>query len=55
VGYAIVVGIYVLLSLLCYWGALEWESWFMFAIGTVWMTVAVVCLLWFMLVPPREA
>jgi len=50
-----VIGIYTLLALLCYWGALEWESWFMFAMGTVWLFMAVGFLLWFMFVPPKEA
>jgi hypothetical protein len=53
VGYVIVVGIYLLLALLCYWGALAWESWFMFALGTVWTFMAVGWLLYFWFVPPR--
>jgi hypothetical protein len=50
-----VVGIYLLLALLCYWGALAWESWFMFAFGTVWVFVALTWVLWFAFVPPEEA
>jgi hypothetical protein len=51
---ATLVGIYVLLGLLCYWGALAWESWFLFAFGTVWLFMALGTLLYFMFVPPRE-
>jgi len=53
IGYAIVVSIYLLLALLCYWGALAWESWFMFALGTVWTFMAVGWILYFVFVPPR--
>ena len=54
IGYAVVVGIYLALALLCYWGALAWESWFMFGFGTVWLFMALGWMLWFMFVPPRE-
>lgn len=45
-----VVGIYLLLSLLCFWGALIWGSWTLFAIGTTWAAMTVWWALWFMFV-----
>jgi hypothetical protein len=49
-----VVGIYLLLALLSFWGALAWASWFMFGFGTVWVFVALAFILYFTFVPPRE-
>ena len=49
-----VIGLYFLLGGLCYWGALEWESWFLFAMGTIWMFMGLASTLYFMFVPPRE-
>jgi len=45
-----VVGIYFLLALLCYWGALAWTSWFLFSLGTIWAAVGILWVLWFLYV-----
>ena len=49
-----VIGLYFLLGGLCYWGALEWESWLLFVLGTGWIFTGLGFTLYWMFVPPRE-
>jgi hypothetical protein len=55
IGYVIVVGIYFLLACLCFWGALIWESWLLFGMGTTWAAVGLWWVLWFTYCSVRES
>jgi len=45
-----VVGIYLALVALSWWGAWAWHSWFMFGFGTLWLLVAGFWIAWFQFV-----